>query len=135
MEKQTCREYLRHDFTPEEMNVMHKDLAVKTVGLRHLQSDFAAVKKQFASDIEKADGEIESLADKLNSGFEHRLMVCELSFDYEKDVKYAIHPETGEVVKTMDITAEDRQAKLNFDKKVEEEAARLNEGDQGEVKQ
>jgi hypothetical protein len=103
--------------------VMHKDLAVKTVGLRHLQSDFSYIKKQFASNIEKADGEIESLADKINSGFEHRQMTCLIVFEWDKGVKFAIHPETGEVIKTMDITADDKQQKLEFDKQVEEAAA------------
>lgn len=114
-QEKTTREFLKHIFTDAEMQVMHKDLAQKTIELRHLQSDKATVMKQYASSIEKAQAEIEILADKLNSGFENQAMNCPVYIDWEKDIKQVVHPETGEIVKTLDVTPDDRQTKADLE--------------------
>lgn len=79
--KETTREILEHTFTKEELDVMHKALAQRTAEMRHLIADKAVVSKQYASDIQKADAEISSLADKLNAGTEHRPMNAVIQYN------------------------------------------------------
>src|SRR3989339_92098 len=112
MEQQTATLYLRHDFKSEELSDMQKRLALQTQALRHKENAKKAIVSQFSSELEAIDAEIGSLADKINTGFEHREMKCPLNFDWDRNKKDAIHPETGEIVKTFDITDDDRQLKL-----------------------
>jgi hypothetical protein len=46
------------------------------------------------------------------------MMKATVKYDWAKNKKYIIHPETGNTSETLDITEEDRQQKL----KLEEEA-------------
>lgn len=106
--------YLRHDFTNDEQTDMQKRLATQTQALRHRESCKKAAMAQFGSEIQIIDVEVGSLADKINSGYEHREMKCVLDFDWDKNKKYAVHPETGEVVGTFEITEDDRQLKFSM---------------------
>ena len=114
----TVSVYLRHDFSKEEMDTMQKRLAMQTQALRHKENAKKAIVTQFGSEIETIDTEIGSLADKINTGYEHRMMKATVKYDWAKNKKYIIHPETGNTSETLDITEEDRQQKL----KLEEEA-------------
>ena len=115
LDQQFAGLYLRHDFSKDEIDEMNKRLARQTQALRHKEGEKKAITAQFSSEIESIDAELGSLADKLNSGFEHRQMKCVVNFDWDKGKKHAIHPETGEIVQTQDISDEERQGKLSVD--------------------
>ncbi len=113
--EQYATEYLRHDFTGEEQTEMQKRLAVQSSELRHKENAKKAVTSQIGAEINAINGEIDVLAGNINNGYEHRSMKCLIEFDWEKNKKYAIHPETGEIASTRDITEDDRQLKLEID--------------------
>lgn len=118
MEQQFTQLYLRHDFAPAEMVEMQKRLSFQILRLRHKEAEKKAIVAQLSSEIEAIDSEIGSLADKINTGFEHRKMKCPLQFDWDNGVKNATHPDTGEIVETFDITEDDRQQKLKLENSV-----------------
>ncbi|CAK0777588.1 hypothetical protein CCP3SC15_5880001 [Gammaproteobacteria bacterium] len=116
MEQKTMVMLLKHVFTPPEIKAMSERLAKQAAALRNKQLAKETVVAQLTNEIKSIDAEVESLADKINNGFEHRDMNCPLKFDWKKGFKDAIHPETGEVAKTLEITETERQLKLEFDK-------------------
>jgi hypothetical protein len=115
--KKTTLRIERDDFTKEEMETMQKELATKTIELRHKENEKKAVNSQFTSSIDAIKASTCSLADNISAGFEHRNMECEIKFHWKKGTKDIIHPETKKVIDTQDITDEDRQMKLEVDGK------------------
>ena len=108
-------EYLRHNFTEEEQTDMQKRLTLQSQELRHKENAKKAVTTQIGAQITAINADIDLLAGNINNGYEHRSMKCLIQFEWDKNKKYIIHPETGEVALTFDITEDDRQLKLEID--------------------
>ena len=119
-EVKTQNEYVKHEFNKEEMEEMHKELAEKTSQLRRKEEEKKSIVSQFGADITKLETATLSLADKINLRYEHRMLKCEVKYNWKTGKKEIIHPETKKAIRTDPVTEEERQQKLALDDKKKE---------------
>mgnify|MGYP001614772107 CR=1 FL=1 len=98
--------------TQEEIVECAKSLAKTTNELRDCEARKMEVTSQFAADLKKLKATTDSISIKISNGYEHRDVECSWSFDYVKDTKTLTRLDTGEIVRTSQLTIEDRQGKL-----------------------
>ena len=98
--------------TQDEIVECAKSLAKTTNELRDCESRKMEVTSQFAADLKKLKATTDSLSIKISNGYEYREVDCEWSFDYKKDTKTLTRIDTGETVRIVQLTLEDRQGKL-----------------------
>lgn len=104
--------------------------------LAHLHSDYTKLEidKKASADtfkysLEALDGRISHLAGVIRAGEEDRQVECRWRYLFETNSKELIRMDTGEIVETATITAEERQLMLQMEQEKEtEEAAEVKQG-------
>ena len=100
--------------TSEKVDFGHR-LAV----LHHEYSDVELNKKaaadRFKEELEALDGRIGYLSRVVRNGEEHRDVECRWRYLFETSTKELIRMDTGEIVETVAITAEERQLMLQME--------------------
>ncbi len=117
---------LKTHFTDKERLAMAEQFASCHRERVRLEEELGSIKKQYASDIGKQEAEISSLAERLNTGWEMRRVECEeiKNFNngsvriYRKD---GFDPTKGFFVEERPMSSEERQQKLPFGERMEEE--------------
>lgn len=108
-------EYLKYQFSEEETRENGKSLARKNQELTELELK----KKQLTSDL-KAEAEsctaaAAKLARWVNDEYDFRMVDCEVVLDSpEAGIKTMVRLDTGEVVKSEKMTADELQQALQF---------------------
>jgi hypothetical protein len=69
---------------------------------------------QLKSEIQRCEGDINSLSEKLNSGKEYRDVVCSVIYDWQEFVKRIVRIDTGEQIDVDIIPEKERQEHLNL---------------------
>ena len=110
--KEKVTQSLPVKLTQEEIVECAKSLAKTTNELRDCEARKMEVTSQFAADLKKLKATTDSISIKISNGYEHRDVECSWSFDYKKDTKTLTRLDTGETVRTTQLTIEDRQGKL-----------------------
>lgn len=100
------------ELTQEEIVECAKSLAKTTNELRDCESRKMEVTSQFAADLKKLKATTDSISIKISNGYEYRDVDCAWTIDYKKDTKTLNRLDTGEVVRTTQLTIEDKQGKL-----------------------
>ena len=98
--------------TQEEIIEFAKSLAKTTNELRDCEARKMEVTSQFAADLKKLKATTDSISIKISNGYEYREVECSWDFDYKGDTKTLYRKDTGETVRTTQLTIEDRQGKL-----------------------
>ena len=98
--------------TQEEIIESAKSLAKTTNELRDCEARKTEVTSQFAADLKKLKATTDSISIKISNGYEYREVECAWSFNYKTDTKTLTRIDTGETVRTTQLTIEDRQGKL-----------------------
>lgn len=98
--------------TQEEIVEAARSLAKTTNELRDCESRKMEVTSQFAADLKKLKATTDSISIKISNGYEYKEVECAWALDYAKDTKTLTRLDTGEVVRTAQLTIEDRQGKL-----------------------
>lgn len=78
---------------------------------------------RFKEELEELDGRIAHLARIVRSGEEYRTVECKWRYLFDVNTKELVRMDTGEIVETAAITAEERQLMLQIDQEKEAEAA------------
>lgn len=98
--------------TQEEIVECAKSLAKTTNELRDCEARKMEVTSQFDADLKKLKATTDSISIKISNGYDYREVDCAWTFDYTKDTKTLTRLDTGEVVRTTQMTIGDRQGKL-----------------------
>lgn len=111
----TYTEYLKCDFTDAEISDRAKELA----GANRRRSAIEQQKKEIDSDlkgqIEAENSKIQRLSEQIGMGYEYRNIACIVELDTpELGKKRIVREDTGEEVKVVAMTPEDKQASLNL---------------------
>jgi hypothetical protein len=100
--------------TPEETLDKGKELA-------KLQQDKVSAEEQaksaaatFKDKIQGAQSSINILSRDISNGYEYRMVDCYWEIDYIKRKKILIRTDTGEVVKTEDVSASEMQKEMDL---------------------
>ncbi len=116
IEKKDIWRSLKWFFTEKEQLSMACSFANHHREKMRLEGELSSIKKQYASDIEKQDAEISSLAERLNTGWEMRRTECEEDKDFSNGTVTIWRKDTGVSVEDRPMTAEERQQTLPLNK-------------------
>jgi hypothetical protein len=103
-----------HYFTKDELLTIGDNLGNKVSEVNVLEERKSAQAKRFADIIKGLSVEVDELVGKLKEKKEPRDMECEVLYDFERKIKQVIHPETSEIVKTIEMSFEDLQLQLQL---------------------
>lgn len=117
-------EFLRVDYKPEELAEMSQDLARATQARGSLEQQKKQVDAQLKAQIEEQNTAIGRLASSIVNGCEWRNVECRVELDTpDKGRKRIVRIDTGEEVRVVLMTDEDRQMVLDLKSKAEAEEA------------
>jgi hypothetical protein len=105
---QTIERDAIHTFTADEVTQLRKNIADKTLEL----SEKEMIKKSVSSTVAMLKATIDCQVIKVREGRELRKMLCPVVFHWKEGRKDIVHPETGAIELTTDITDNDRQQYL-----------------------
>lgn len=94
-------------FTPEELAEKRELLvdnvqAVDTVKLQKKESV-----QGYNERLSGIENEIRKLCNEIQKKAERRMEKCKVRYDFDKGFKYILHPQTGEILKSIEIDLED----------------------------
>ena len=110
--KEFTNEYVKYQFSDSEKRDMAQELAQKVSDQQIAEDEKKAVMSDLKSKIDSLAAQSNSLATKLNNGYEMRNIKCEVEKDYTGGVVYHRRTDTFEVVRERKMTDEDRQLKV-----------------------
>lgn len=121
MNKDMTKEYLKCILTEDEIRDNGIALARANSEVATLEARKKEFNDQIKADVSAAESKISKLSMMLQNGYEYRDVECRLERDYENRKVTTWRLDTGENVKTRDMSPDEYQQRL-FDVKVEETA-------------
>jgi hypothetical protein len=111
--REKCAEYLKYDFDEDEQKENAQKLARKNRNL----AEHALKKKQLAADLkleeEGLNSDIATLSRHVTDGYDFRMVDCRIVYNQPITGKKEISRiDTGELVRTDNMTDEERQEEL-----------------------
>jgi hypothetical protein len=107
------KEYLRYEFSEEELRGKSKQLALSIQLKTQAQEEQKAAASQFKERIESADAQIGKLSRDINSGWEMRNVDCQVQFHTPTvGAKTVVRLDTGEIVKESAMLQSELQENL-----------------------
>lgn len=114
-ETKLCKEFLKHDFTQDEILEKGTELARINAEKNGIENEKKAVTSSFKAKIDAKDAEIQELSNHINNGFEHRYVQCRVQYnDPNTGYKTIVRLDTGEIVRKESMTAEELQLKFEL---------------------
>ena len=107
--------------TRETLKVMLTDDEIRELGIqsarlgslvRQEEADLTAVKSQFKAKIDKLNAERTEVDNRINAGWEMRSIECESVYDYQNHSVTMTRTDTGEIVRSRNMTADEIQRTL-----------------------
>jgi hypothetical protein len=106
-------EYLRYDFSGEELLEIAKTLARETQEFAAPEDRKKQVMSDFKAQLDAKATDVALLSRKVSNGHEYRMIGCEVRFnDPMKGKKTVIRMDTGEIVKTAFMSGDEMQENL-----------------------
>lgn len=111
--KDTCMEYLRYEFTMEEVLDKGKELARKINEVPEAQSRKKAIITQVKEQEERAEPDIATLSRQVSNGYEYRHIECKILYHTPNaGMCTLVRLDTGEEVWQRAMTTEEHQEVL-----------------------
>ena len=109
-------EWLAYRFTEEEKAEVASSLAQANQSRAELEEKKAQVMAEFKSQITATEAIIAKESRRYNNGYEYRDIECSIALDSPKaGLKTIVRLDTGEFVRQVEMSAEDRQKTLEFE--------------------
>lgn len=105
-------------FTEKEKIELGEQIAGTIRDLKAKRDDLDSIKSRYGSDIKALEAQLSSLAERLNSGWETRLVNCDQIKDYRTGTFIIRRMDTGEHVEERALTTDELQMGL-FEKQGE----------------
>lgn len=119
---ETVQRNLEYYFTDDEKMAMSQQLAVETQNKRRLEDQKKAVTSQYGSQINEKAEAINTLSDKIASGYEYRNIECTVQWHTPaKNKKLLTRSDTGETF-IENMTEYDHNIFNQYQEKLQEEA-------------
>ena len=113
IETKKTKRWLRCDLTNEEKLAAGKTQADKAIEMISLENDAKRISAEFKAKIAAVEADLQVLANKISSGYEHRNVPCtEYLGDPDPEKKTVIREDTGEQIAIEDLTEAERQREL-----------------------
>lgn len=106
-------EFLRYNFSEDELRQKSKDLALSVTRQARTQEEQKAAQAQFKQRIETEQAEIGRLSNNINMGWEMRNIDCIVEYHKPaQGTKRIVRLDTGEVVRESAMSAHELQEEL-----------------------
>ena len=110
-------EYCKHVFTEDEKREIATDMAQEVSNLQQIEDAKKAVMSDYKSQIDGLQAKINNAATKINNGYEIRSTECEIIPDWDEKIWQTTRIDTGEIIKTREMTNSDLQMDMDIDEK------------------
>lgn len=110
--KETCKEWLRRNFTAEELLIMGRKMSEAHQQLVKLNEDLTTIKADYKSRITALEGEVSNYARMWSTGYEMTYIKCEVVRDHETKMVRICRLDTGEFVRERRMTLDEQQRSL-----------------------
>lgn len=111
-EIKTSEQSVKHNFSGEEKKELAKTIAEKVSKKHEVEDDKKATMSSFKSTLDTLEMEINSCANKIQDGYEMRLMECREERDYKRKVVNFYRIDTGELVQQRPMSSDEMQLQL-----------------------
>ncbi|MEN6420823.1 MAG: hypothetical protein ABFD76_02655 [Smithella sp.] len=112
IEEKECEEHLECILTGVELIDRSKKLAKANNDSADLESKKKDVVADFAAQLKKIEGSIGVFSRVVSSGKEYRTVKCIWRLNYTKKMKELIRLDTNDTVRTVELTKQELQTKL-----------------------
>lgn len=109
---ETCKEYLRRNFTPEECLILGAKMSQAYMELAKVNEDLASIKADFKGRITNLEGEVSNYSRMLNAGYEMTNVDCVVTRDHDRKMVIITRMDTGEFVRERKMTIDELQRPL-----------------------
>lgn len=110
-----CREFLKHEFTQDEILEKGKELARLSSEHISIDNERKAVASSFKAQLDGKSAEIEMIGNHINNGYEHRYVECVFVMnDPNTGFKCIYRKDTGETVRSMPMSQEEMQIGMDI---------------------
>jgi len=109
---ETCKEYLKYTFTPDEREALASEMSRNIVDLSSAREELDTIKAQYKSRITALEGEVSGSARKLHAGYEMRNIECRVERDYDAKLIRIYRLDSGDLVREKAMTTEELQRRL-----------------------
>lgn len=116
IDKKKTKRNLVCELTPEEVKDYSSELARVTSEQERLEDEKRSVTSGYTDKINRCVLDMRTLARKISTGQEMREVDCAWKFDFKTATAKLSRSDTGEVVETRAMTAEELQEKLPMGK-------------------
>lgn len=106
--------YLPCKLTQKEIYESGKSLADALKRVDECEVRLEGMKQQIKAEITQAQGEAAKFRSLVATEVEHRMVDVEVRLDWRRGKKETVRMDTGELLRTDDITDEERQRELNL---------------------
>lgn len=103
---------VRYFFNDDEKRDLGSEMAQASIESDGLEEELKSVKAQYKANVEQAQLTRNVAARKIKDGYEMRRLECKMEYDYVARTKTVFHPQSGEVVQVLKLSADECQAKL-----------------------
>jgi hypothetical protein len=109
------KEYLKSQFTEQELKDISKKLAYENKNYDELEDAKKSVTSEFSSKINSSRAIISKLSNNINNGYEYKDVECEIRLNEPRDgQKTTVRKDTGEIVRIEDMNERELQEELEL---------------------
>ena len=101
----------KYHFTDPELKTLSADLARNCAKLQEVEDEKKEMASNYKAKIDAATSAINSVARDINNGYEHRYFECETEKDFDSGNINFIDMESGNLIESRKMTAEEYQLK------------------------
>lgn len=121
LEIKKVKRTLQCKFTRDEILLLGRELAEKTSLSKQIEADKKQVVKQFDARLAEVDAQISQISNNIQTGYEYRSVDCtETLGEPEESKKTVRRVDLGEVVEVREMTSEEKQRSIDFEKENDE---------------
>lgn len=111
----TTREFLKYEFTHDEIHDKGLELARLTSEQAAIDNERKAVASEFKAKLDGIAASMETIGKHINNGYEHRYIDCDVIFHKPNTgMKTVYRKDTGEEVRRENMSEEEMQLELEF---------------------
>ena len=109
------KEFIKRNFTPEEIVEKANDLANENQRKNRLEAEKKSAMSSFKSRIDEVDARIATLSQDIPNGYCNEWVLCDVAFNTpQPGFKTITRPDSGEIIRVSPMTDEDFQTEMEF---------------------
>lgn len=96
-------------FSPEELAEKSDQLVDSHRIINEIMMERKEAMSEFNKRLSGINKDISKLCSDLTKKFENKMATCQVRYDFDKGLKYILHPQTGDVIKEVELDLDDHR--------------------------